>query len=128
METRTIYDQRTATDAAAPDLTPEACADVLGRLEFIAPRSGNVHGIAMLGDALFVKFQGGKVYRYTAKDPALVERPESVRAHYDAMLTVNSAGSYFAANLRNNKAIHCQLIGTHAETVLSERHENGDGV
>lgn len=107
------------TTDAAQRLTPEEIAELIGRLQFVAPRSGNIHGVAMLEDALFVKFQGGKVYRYTASHLDL-------HGHYTNMLHAESAGSYFAVNVKNNKAIACQLIGTHAEAVLAERHDDDE--
>jgi hypothetical protein len=82
----------------------------------------------MLDDALFVKFQGGKVYRYTLAPDAPEAQRGILRVHYDGMLGAASAGSYFAANVKRNGLIACQFIGTHAEAVLAERHENGDGV
>jgi hypothetical protein len=72
--------------------------------ELIAPLSTNIHGIGAADGALFLRFPAGKVYRYTST-------AEDMDAHGAAMLKAESAGKYFAQNLRHNPRVVCVYLG-----------------
>ena len=92
--------------------------------ELTTTPSSNIQGIGFSGGALFVQFQGGKVYRYTEVDSAA-----GLAVHHGALLTAESRGSYFAKHLRNNPLIACTYLGRCADPVVPvDFHENGDGV
>lgn len=107
--------------------------------EFIAPKSSNIHGIGFADGALFLQFGAGKVYRYTANMAGV-----NMAKHHELILAAESAGSYFAKQLRNSPYIGCVSIGRvlAAAPVASTaampmqdmdgkpmvQHEHGDGV
>jgi len=100
-------------------ITPDQFA-ALGIPELLATRSSNIHGIGFADGALYLKFQGGKLYRYTG---------EGIAQHAQAMLVAESAGSYFAKNLRANAAITCNYIGRVVEDgVQPERSPLADSI
>jgi hypothetical protein len=64
--------------------------------------SSQIRGIGFDGGALYLMFNGSKVYRYTGP---------KVEQHYNDLLAAESMGRHFGAHVRHCKETTCEPLG-----------------